>query len=427
MKSCEMIEAIRKGSFCEIMTKLYGEENLNIQYERYIKAIESFCEVYGDNREIELFSVPGRSEISGNHTDHNHGCVLAASIDLDIIAVASKTEEAMICIKSEGFPEDRVDILNLEPDASQYYTSSALIAGVCKGFENRGYGTGGYVAYTTSNVFKGSGLSSSAAFEDMVGNILNYFYNDSSIENAEIAKISQYSENVFFGKPCGLMDQTACAVGGFVSIDFLDPEKPMIRKVEFDLNEAGYSLCIVNTGGNHADLNEDYASVPQEMKQVASLFGKDVLREVTMEEIFSKIAQIRETYGDRALLRATHFIMENERVQNQTAALAKGDLNAFFEGVMGSGDSSFKYLQNIYTTKNITEQGLSVALRFTEYFLDRKKAAWRVHGGGFAGTIQAFVPTEAVNEYKEKIEQIFGKNACYVLKVRPLGAICVSK
>ena len=352
--------------------------------------------------------------------------MLAGSINLDIIAVASATDDGVIKIKSAGFPEDAVDTNSYtSPVESDFFKSCALIAGMSKAFTDNGLKTGGYVAYTTSNVFKGSGLSSSAAFEVMVGNILNYFYNDGSVDNVEIAKMAQFSENVFFGKPCGLMDQMACAVGGFVHIDFFDPKAPLIDKIDFDLSGAGYSLCIVNTGGNHADLNEDYASVPAEMKSVAKYYGKSVLAEMDRDILVSDIKNLRKAVGDRAVLRAAHFFNENDRVEIQAKALKLNDLDKFLEYVLKSGQSSFMYLQNVYTTKNVSEQGLSLALCITDMTLSGSGAAWRVHGGGFAGTIQAFVPNRYVKLYKKAIDDAFGEGACHVLRIRPYGAIRV--
>ncbi len=417
---------INENGFKDIFTTLYGAENLEKANARYAKAVDEFVKEFGEGKDIELFSVAGRSEISGNHTDHNHGKVIAASIDLDIIAVASKREDMQINIRSEGFPIDRVDVSNPQPVEANFFKSYSIISGMARGFLNNGYSIGGYDAYTTSNVFKGSGLSSSAAFEDMVGNILNYFYNDGKVENPEIAKIAQYAENVFFGKPCGLMDQVACAVGGFVAIDFKDPKKPVIEKLDFDLSGAGYSLCIVNTGGNHADLNDDYASVPAEMKAVAAHFGKEVLRDVCEKEIIAAIPALREKCGDRAIMRALHFKEENKRVTYQTEALRAGNIETFFKGVHASGTSSFKFLQNVYTTKNVKEQGLSLALCLAEKVLSGKSAAWRVHGGGFAGTIQAFIKNEDIAEFRSVLDAAFGEGATTVLKVRPYGAIKIS-
>lgn len=425
MKSSQLLSAVKNGEFDLRLADIYGKENVESQKIRYAEAIGEFISNYGE-RECELFSVAGRSEISGNHTDHNYGKVLAGSINLDIIAVASKTDDTVIRIKSKGFPEDAIDISTYkEPIESDFFHSGALIAGMAKAFASNGLKTGGYVAYTTSNVFKGSGLSSSAAFEVMIGNILNYFYNDGTVDNVEIAKMAQFAENKFFGKPCGLMDQVACAVGGFVAIDFEIPGAPVIEKIDFDLSKEGYSLCIVNTGGNHADLNDDYASVPAEMKSVAKYYGKDVLRQLDFDTLMSDVKGLREAVGDRAILRAIHFFNENERVEIQKNALKNGDTDTFFEYVLRSGRSSYMYLQNVFTTKNVAEQGLSLALAITDNVMFGKRGAFRVHGGGFAGTIQAFVPNDTVNEYKGAIDAVFGDGACHILRIRKYGAIKV--
>ena len=416
---------ISAGKLDSTLAYIYGEAALAYQKQRYITAIDEFEKIYGDG-EITLYSVAGRSELSGNHTDHNHGCVVAASIDLDIIAVARQRDDGVIRIKSEGFPEDVVDTAKYTaPVEAKFGTSESIIAGMCAGFVKDGYAIGGFDAYTTSNVLKGSGLSSSAAFEDMVGNILSHMYNDGKVDNIEIAKLSQYAENVFFGKPCGLMDQVACAVGGIVAIDFADPKAPIIDKLDFDLSAKGYNLCIVNTGGNHADLTDDYASVPAEMKAVAAHFGKSVLREIDRDTLVKEIPALRQKVGDRAILRALHFLGENERVAKQKKALIDGDLDAFFDNVIASGKSSFCYLQNVYTTKNLTEQGLSLALCLAESYLSDKKAAWRVHGGGFAGTIQSFVPSSDVEGYRALMDSVFGEGKCIVLRIRPVGAVKV--
>ena len=425
MKTTQLLNYIKEGKLDTRLADIYGSENVASQKERYIEAVSDFLEIYGEH-ETELFSVPGRSEISGNHTDHNFGKVLAGSINLDIIAVSSKTDDGVIRIKSKGFPEDVIDTNSYtSPVESDFFKSGALIAGMAKAFTDNGYEKGGYIAYTTSNVFKGSGLSSSAAFEVMVGNILNYFYNDGKVDNVEIAKMAQFSENVFFGKPCGLMDQMACAVGGFVNIDFEDPKAPIINKIDFDLSGAGYSLCIVNTGGNHADLNDDYASVPAEMKSVAAFFGKKVLRELDKETVLNNVAALREKVGDRAILRAIHFFNENGRVDVQAEALKNKDTAKFLEYVIKSVNSSYMFLQNVFTTKNVSEQGLSLALCITDSTLSGTGAAWRVHGGGFAGTIQAFVPFAQVSAYKEEIDAALGEGACHILRIRPYGAIQV--
>lgn len=407
------------GARCGVM-----EQNISTQRERALRCAEDFAARYdgGEDRCAALLSVGGRSEISGNHTDHNHGRVIAASISLDVLAVAARRDDGVVRVKSEGFPEDVVEPSAIEaPDENRYFTSAAIIAGMQRAFLDAGYKVGGFDATTTSNVLKGSGLSSSAAFEVMIGNILNYLYNDGQVSNVEIAKMAQFAENRYFGKPCGLMDQTACAVGGFITIDFADPSKPQIEKLDFDLSGAGYALCITDTGGNHADLNEDYASVPAEMKSVAAFFGKNVLREVTTEEILSRLPVLRRACGDRAVLRALHFQAENARVGEQVQALRAGDINSFFRLVLASGNSSFRYLQNVYTTKNVQEQGLSLALCLTES--SGMASAWRVHGGGFAGTVQAFVPADRAADYAAYMEQVFGEHSVYILRVRPEGAI----
>ena len=415
---------ISAGKLDQRLTYIYGAAAVEQQKARYTAALDAFAALYGADRDAALYSVAGRSELSGNHTDHNHGCVIAASIDLDIIAVAAPNADSVIRVKSEGFPEDVVDLSTYQtPVESAYGTSASLIAGMAAGFCKDGYRVGGFDAYTTSNVLKGSGISSSAAFEDMIGNILSHIYNDGKVDNVEIAKLAQYAENQFFGKPCGLMDQVACAVGGIVAIDFADPSAPVIEKMDFDITAAGYNLCIVNTGGNHADLTDDYASVPAEMKAVAAQFGKKFLRDVDQKELIAAIPALREQVGDRAILRALHFMEENKRVASQKQALSAGDLDGFFRGVIASGCSSFCYLQNVYTAKNLTEQGLSLALCLAEMTLRDQKAAWRVHGGGFAGTIQAFVPTEAVEEFRSVMDAAFGEGRCMVLRIRPVGAV----
>ncbi|MGN1047421.1 MAG: galactokinase [Eubacteriales bacterium] len=426
MNTTELIKAINAGKADETFASLYGKEAVEAQRARYIKAAEAFAALYGAEREVNAYSVAGRTEISGNHTDHNHGRVIAGSLSLDIIAIAARSDGTVIRVKSEGFDEDVVDYAEYsEPAEDRFCSSASIIAGMCDGMKKNGHKIGGFDAYTTSNVLKGSGMSSSAAFEDMIGNILSYMYNDGKVDNVEIAKLAQYAENKFFGKPCGLMDQMACAVGGIVSIDFADPSSPVIEKMDFDLSKAGYSLCIVNTGGSHADLGEDYASVPSEMKAVAAALGKAVLRETEEDEVVRNIPRLRTLVGDRAILRALHFFEENKRVDMQKEALKKGDLDSFLAGVTASGRSSFCYLQNVYTTKNVSEQGLSLALCLADRFLAGKKAAFRVHGGGFAGTIQAFVPTCDAEDFRAVMDGAFGEGSCLILRIRPYGALRV--
>ncbi len=420
MKACELKKLLKEGALAKNYSALYLDTEK--QTERFIKAIDAFCALYGEDRDISIFSVPGRSEISGNHTDHNHGCVLAGAIDRDIIAVAAKNDDGIIRFKSEGYNEDvvRLDAID-DPDNFPRYKSVSLIAGLAKGFKNEGYAIGGYDAYSTTEVLKGSGISSSAAFEVQIGNVLNYLYNDGKVSNIEIAKLAQFSENNYFGKPCGLMDQMACAVGGFVYIDFEDNSNPIVEPIEDPLAGLGYSLCIVNTGGNHADLNDDYASVPYEMKAVAAQFGKGFLRGLTEDDIIAKAPVLREAVGDRAILRAIHFIRENDRVGKIRECLKAKDIDGFFRGVIRSGLSSFRFLQNVFTTINVREQGLSLALAITEGYLDGE-GAYRVHGGGFAGTIQAFVPDSLADGYVALMNSVFGEGAVMKLRIRRTGA-----
>lgn len=415
-----------KNKFTEkLLTAISGMySDTEAAVERYTNAVESFFSVYGETDDFSVFSVAGRSEICGNHTDHNHGQVVAASIDLDIIAVAKKTSGTLIRVKSEGFDEDKVDISSLEPVESEKFRSSALIRGVCDGIVKDGGKAGAFCAYTTSKILKGSGLSSSAAFEDMIGTIENHLYNGGKYDFTKISMISQYAENRFFGKPCGLMDQIACAAGGFVHIDFADPKNPVTERIEFSPEKFGYSLCIVNTGGSHADLNDDYASVPAEMKAVAHFFGKDVLCGLTKADIVSNAKALRETVGDRAILRALHFISENERVCRISEYIAKGDIKGFLSVINESGRSSATLLQNYYSTKSPSEQGIGLACAIAESVMGGGGAC-RVHGGGFAGTAQVFVPKDKENEFIRAMECAFGEGSVTKLMVRPMGAVKV--
>lgn len=421
MQTWEWKRFIAAGKLDARFTALYGESRTEEQRSRWSRAIEAFETLWGE-RDVRLFSVPGRSEISGNHTDHNCGCVLAAAVDRDIIAVVSENSDDVVRVKSEGFEPDTVVLRGTRSAQEAPFTSAALIRGICDGLLRRGHAACGFDAYTTSDVMKGSGLSSSAAFEVMIAEIENVLANGSMLQPAELAIIGQYAENEYFGKPSGLMDQTACAVGSFIFIDFEKPAEAKIEKLPFDLQKAGYTLCVTDTGGNHADLNEDYASVPQEMKAVAAAFGRDVLRGLDAETVLSCAATLREKTGDRAILRALHFFNENDRVIRQKAALKDGDIDTFLSLVSESGRSSFMYLQNVYTVKNVREQGLSLALAVSDQLLRGKKAAFRVHGGGFAGTIQAFVPADDTEMYRRGMEQVFGKGSCHVLRIRAEGA-----
>ena len=425
MKSLEWKNALIRGDFDTRLSALYGAAALPREQKRYRDAITAFETLFGV-REVCLFSVPGRSELSGNHTDHNHGCVIAASVDLDIIAVAAATDDGVVRVKSEGFPEDVVVIADRQtPDPARFACSDAIIAGMCRGFADRGHAVGGFVAYTTSDVPGGSGLSSSAAFEMAIGAIENQLYNGGRVKIEEIAGIAQYAENVFFGKPCGRMDQLASGEGGMIAIDFADPENPVIDKIDFDLTAAGYALCIVKTGGNHADLTDDYAAVSGEMRAVAAAMGATVLRQTKEADVLAALPDLRAKVGDRAVLRALHFFDENRRVAEQKKALQRGDLTAFFENVIASGRSSFCYLQNVYTTRNAAEQGLSLALYLAERYLVGKPGAFRVHGGGFAGTIQVFLRQADVPGFVAWMDGVFGTGATLPLHVRTEGAVVI--
>lgn len=420
----ELVSILKAEETKEILKDIYVNENvIDAQVERYIGAVDHFVELFGE-KEVELFSAPGRTEVSGNHTDHQKGKVLASSLNLDIIAVVHPLEENVIRIQSEGYPLMNVDLNNLAINEKEFGTTRALIKGVAANLKELGYEIGGFEAYATSEVLGGSGMSSSAAYEILIGTIFSGLYNDMKIDSVQLAKTGQYAENVYFGKPCGLMDQMACSVGGLIYIDFEDPKNPIVKKVDVDFDKYNHSLCIVDTKGSHADLTGDYAAVPDEMKKVAAFFGKEVLREVCPEEFMKNIAKVREVTGDRGVLRAIHFFEENKRVESIVENLEKGDFDAFLEIIKKSGASSFQYLQNVYANAKVQEQGLSVGLAVSDITLG-EKGAYRVHGGGFAGTIQAFVPDEMVDEYKSALDQVFGEGACQVLKVRKYGGIKV--
>lgn len=421
MKLKELRRLIENGALSAYQN-LYSD--LEAQRERFLSTIDSFAEMYGSDRDIMILSVPGRSEICGNHTDHNRGCVIAGAIDRDIIAVTSRRDDGTVKLTSKGYYESTLSLSEVcDPTRFEHFKSRSLIAGVIADFINRGYGVGGFDAYTDSDVLKGSGLSSSAAFEVMVGNILNYLYNDGKIDNKELAKSAKYAENVYFGKPCGLMDQMAAAVGGFVYIDFENEKDPEVKSIDFSLDGAGYSLCIIGTGGSHSELNDEFAAIPSEMKAVATALGCEVLREADREKFLKQIPALREKLGDRAVLRAMHFFNENDRVKEMAAALEAADTDAFVRVVKSSGVSSATYLQNVFTPRSIQEQGITLALCLADGFLKEKKAAFRVHGGGFAGTAQVFIPKDIKEEFATYMDSVFGEGATMTLNIRPLGAV----
>ncbi|MCI5538325.1 MAG: galactokinase family protein [Oscillospiraceae bacterium] len=413
------LESSRYDSF---MKKIYfTDEKVKEQKERYKKVLSLYASLYGEDGDIRFFSAPGRSEVCGNHTDHNRGKVIAAAVNLDAVAAAAKNDENIVRVKSAEYTKsDIIDISVLEPVEKETGSSAALIRGVCRGFINRGYKIGGFNAATMTQVLSGSGLSSSAAFEVLIGTCLNYLYNGGKVSAVEVAQIAQYAENEFFGKPCGLMDQMACSVGGFVNIDFKDPSNPVITPIDFNFASCGHSLCIVDTRASHADLTDEYGAIRSEMESAAECFGKTALRDVDEKEFFENINIVREKVSERAVLRGLHFFGENNRVDKQTEALSKGDFETFKKLVIESGNSSYMYNQNVFSAKAPLSQPVSLALAMSEYIL-KGKGAWRVHGGGFAGTIQAFVPSDMLCVYKTEIEKVFGESTCYVLNVRPVG------
>jgi len=420
----QLTTGLENGSFDAELEALYGDDTPK-QAQRLTGIAARFAEYFSsDAKDMAVFSAPGRSEIGGNHTDHNRGKVLAAGVNLDILGVASKIDAPRVRIKSAGYSMNDVDLARLTPVDSETGHSNAMIRGICAGFAQRGHAVGGFEATTASDVLGGSGLSSSAAFGVLIATILNHFYNEAAIPPLELAQIVQFAENVFVGKPCGLMDQTASAVGGFVEIDFADTAHPIVTKLDFDFAASGHALCIVNTGGSHADLTGDYAAVRREMESVAEALGAQVLRETSREALLAALPHVRAQCGDRAILRALHYFAENGRVDAQAAALRRGDFDAFLTLIKDSGRSSFMYNQNVFTGQMIRGQPVSLGLALSESVLGRR-GAWRVHGGGFAGTIQAFVPLDMLEEYRQAMEAAFGQGSCYVLKVRAQGGVRV--
>lgn len=424
MTTNTLIKKLQDNELNNRLLDIYTDSNLlEYQKNRYINAIKRFEDIYGLGEAV-IFSAPGRSEIGGNHTDHQNGCVLAAAVNVDIIAVTRATDDNVIRLVSDESDEIIITLNNIESNQEEKGTTRSLIKGVVSGFLDRSYKIGGFCAYITSDVLVGAGLSSSAAFETLTGTILSGLYNDMSIPSTEIAVIGQYAENVYFGKPCGLMDQMASSVGNLVYIDFEDSKNPRIEKLDFDMETSGYSICITDTKGSHADLTDEYAAVPREMKLVAKHFGKEVLRGITVNDILSDVAQLRSMYGDRCVLRALHFVNENERVIKEVNALKNGDFTQFLNYVKESGDSSYKYLQNVYSNIDVQSQNVSVALATSDAILDGNGVS-RVHGGGFAGTIQAFVENSRLEGYRKNMDLIFGEGSCNNLKIRKYGGIMV--
>ena len=417
---------LQSEEFMHIAAVLGGGEDLAEAYRnRLLCAIDSFVQLYGSGRGIAIFSAPGRTELGGNHTDHQHGHVLAASINLDVIAVVARREDTTIRVHSEGFPEDEISLEELEPVTDKKPTAAELIRGIAARFKQYGCSLEtGFDAYTTSQVMAGSGLSSSAAFEVLLGNICNALYAKNRFTPVELAQMGQYAENVYFQKPCGLMDQMASSVGGAVAIDFANPMLPAVHPVAFDFSRTGYVLCIVDTGGNHADLTAEYAAIPAEMQEVAKYFGKDVLAEVPSAQVLRSIPELRKAVGDRAVLRAMHFYREDGRAQGESDALDRGDFEAFLHLVQNSGQSSYCLLQNVYPSSAPEDQPISIALAVGSAVLGGRGAI-RVHGGGFGGTVQAFVPAVLLSQFQEGMESVLGKGCCHVLRIRSVGGMTV--
>ena len=427
----QLKKQIQEGVYDAAFSALYGSEpaTLAAQRERYSTLVDRFAEEYGADREVRLYSAPGRTEIGGNHTDHNNGVVMAAAVNLDVVAVVSPNEDNVVRVKSYGFDKiDDVDLSILTPQKREMEHSAGLIRGVAAGFVEAGGKVGGFDAYTTSDVLRGSGLSSSAAFEVCMGAIFRGEYNDNDMEKfsqVKIAQIGQYAENVFFGKPCGLMDQTACAVGSAITIDFKDPANPVVGTAKFDLATHNFALCISDTKGSHADLTDDYAAIRREMESVAEQFGKPVLREVDEQEFLKAIPSLRSKVGDRAVVRAIHFYNDCRRAADLCAAIRDDRFEEFLQLVIEGGHSSFEFNQNAYSIKNPQEQGVPLALAISQKVLNGR-GAWRLQGGGFAGTIQAFVPMDLLEEYRAAIDALFGEGSCHVLSVRNYGAVPVT-
>ena len=430
MSTCEqIIRALREKEHDPILQKLYAQdgtqESLEKARKRAVRVVEEFQKQFAPaaDADVALFSGPGRTEIGGNHTDHQHGRVLCASVDLDMLSCAAPNGLDMIRICSEGYPVVNVSLNQLFPREEERNTSAALVRGVAAKMVELGYTLFGFDAYVTSDVLSGSGLSSSAAYEVLVGNILNH-YCGGALDPIQIAKISQYAENIYFGKPCGLMDQMGASVGGAIAIDFQDPAAPVVQKVNYDFSKCGHALCIVDTGSCHADLTDDYAEITREMGAVAAYFGKQVLREVREEDFFAAIPSLRICCGDRAVLRAIHYYEDDRRAAKEAEALAENDFERFLALVNASGISSATNLQNIWSVDAPREQAVSLSLALGRQLLEGTGAI-RVHGGGFAGTIQAFVPLEKLSSFKTGMERVLGPGKCHILHIRPVGGCLV--
>ena len=421
MNAQSIISAIETENFTGKIRDLYGSSlSVEKQKERYRNVISGFARRFGDTGDIRIYSAPGRTEIGGNHTDHQHGRVLAAAVNADIICAASPCDEERVTVVSEGFGEFSLSLADLEPREENYGKTEALIAGVFGAMKSRGYKIGGFNGYMSSQVPGGSGLSSSAAFEILIGYIISEMFNNSAVSAVELAEMGQFSENVFFGKPCGLMDQMASSVGNIITIDFADPAHPDVEPVQVDFSQAGLALCILDSGADHADLTDEYAAIPNECRAVAAVCGGEVLRDVPFETFIANLPACRKQCGDRAVLRAFHIYADNQRVARQVNALRAGDFETFLQLVNESGTSSWEYLQNVIPAGYKEHQEVAVTIAAAKHFLNGAGAV-RVHGGGFAGTVQAFVPLEKLDAFKAEMEAILGAGKCHILSIRPEG------
>lgn len=429
MNSRQLIEGFKNGMYDGQLLELYiVEEQIPYQRERYTNAIQTFEDLFHTEKEnmddIEIYSAPGRTEIGGNHTDHQCGRVLTSAVNMDMIAVVQKNNDQIIRIQSEGYPMIRVNCTDTIYKEAEEGSTDSLVKGILHTLKEHEFHVGGFSAYITSDVPTGSGLSSSAAFEVLIGRILSGLYGQNQLTAVQNACFGQFAESTYFGKPCGLMDQMACSVGGLMQIDFQNPKEPLITGVKSPLLNQDYQLCIVDVKSSHHELTDEYAAIPREMGLIAAHYGKKVLREVDEALFLQELSVLRTRYGDRSVLRAFHFFQENRRVEEEAKALLENDIDNFLKLVKKSGDSSYKYLQNIYANEAPQSQGLSIALALSEEFLG-EKGACRVHGGGFAGTIQVFVPKEMAGDYRHTMEAVFGENSCHFLKLRPCGAVKV--
>ena len=423
MNLTNCIEEIRSDRVRNLFVELYGTQNhvIEKQQQRYEQAVQAFHEFFPTRTDIKIYSAPGRTEIGGNHTDHQRGIVLAGAVNLDVIAIVSFHNEGVIRVKSEGYVLAEIQLSDLNPNEKDDGTMS-LVKGVVTKFKEKNVTVEGFDMYTTSDVICGGGISSSAAFETLVGTVIDLKYNEGKSTPFEIAQYGWFAENVFFGKKCGLLDQTVSSYGGLVSIDFKNDSSPVIEKIDFDFEKYGYTLCVTDTKSSHENLTDDYVAIREEMKQVAKYFDCEVLSEVDEKEFLSFIPNIRSFCSDRAIMRAMHFFAETKRAHEEAVALKNKDIDLFLRLVNESGISSGNLLQNLFSNNTPTEQAIPLAIAMSKSILGNKGAV-RVHGGGFAGTIQAFVPTEMVKEYKDSIERIFGDGSCHQMKIRPVGGI----